>query len=319
MSLPALIEYAAPLADLPPSRAPWQLESGRAAVLVHDMQRYFLRPYAPTCPALVGAVDSTARILAAARAAGVPVFYTAQTGSPADNQTGGQTHGQTHGGATPARGLQGDLWGPGMSAVPEHTEIVEPLAPAPGETVLVKHRYSAFAHSDLAERLASAGRDQLVITGVYAHIGVTATAMDGFMREVHPFVVADAVADFGPEQHRLALAQVASCAGVVTTTDQVVAALATSFRADDLPAAPADWAGCVRAALVEVLDAGFADAAFAEPEADLFTLGLNSLRAFDLLDRLADDGVDIDFADLTREPTLAFVLRQGAVRAELVS
>ena len=139
------------------------------------------------------------------------------------------------------------------------------------------------------------------------------------MREVHPFVVADAVADFGAEQHRLALAQVASCAGVVTTADRVLEAFAVPFRADDLPDAPADWAGCVRSAMAAVLGGEFADAAFADPEADLFTLGLNSLRAFDVLDRLADDGVDIDFAELTREPTLAFVLRQGAVHAELVS
>ncbi len=211
MSLPLLIDYEVPAtpADFGPSRADWELDPARSAVLVHDLQRYFLRPYAPSCPALVQALSGTARILSAARAAGAPVFYTAQTGT-------------TH---RVGRGLQRDLWGPGMLPVPEHTEIVPEVAPGPDDTVLVKHRYSAFAHSDLADRLAESGRDQLLITGVYAHIGVTATAFDAFMREVHPFVVADAVADFGPEQHLRALHQVASCAGVVTWVDRVVDAL----------------------------------------------------------------------------------------------
>lgn len=207
MALPDLIDYSTP--RVPDSRATWRLEPHRAAVLVHDLQHYFLRPYAPGCEALRDTLSGTARILSEARAQDVPVFYTAQTG----RSTG------------VVRGLQGDLWGPGMQPIPEHTAIVPEVAPAPGDTVLVKHRYSAFAHSDLADRLAADGRDQLVITGVYAHIGVTATAFDAFQREVHPFVVADAVADFGPEHHRRALDQVASCAGVVTSTDAVVRAL----------------------------------------------------------------------------------------------
>jgi len=299
MSLPTLIEYAAPvppLRDLPTSRAPWDLDPSRAAVLVHDLQRYFLRPYAPGCAALRGALDATARVLAAARAAGVPVFYTAQDGDHSD------------------RGLQGDLWGGGMSATPEHTEIVPEVAPAPGDTVLVKKRYSAFAKSPLAEQLTERGRDQLVITGVYAHIGVTATAFDAFQREVHPFVVADGVADFGPEQHARALDQVAGCCGVVALADDVVAALAASGG----PAAGdggSAWDGEIRASLARLLPAEVVDQAFAEPDADLFRLGLNSLQAFEMLDDLAEAGADIDFGDFTRRATVAFLREQGEVLA----
>ncbi|MGN0062688.1 MAG: isochorismatase family protein [Nocardioides sp.] len=294
MSLPAAIHYETPLhvpAQASRRSLDWQLDPARAAVLVHDMQRYFLRPYAEDCPALRTAVRETARILAAARAAGVPVFYTAQTGLSSEI----------------VRGLQGDFWGPGMSPVPEHTDIVEALEPVEGDVVLAKHRYSAFAHTDLAERLAELGRDQLVVTGVYAHIGVTATATDAFMREVHPFVVADAVADFGPAEHQRALEQIASCCGVVTTAEVVVAGLA--------PVPPSvgegTWELTVEEALGAVLDADALARIKAAPHDDLFAHGLTSLRAFEMLDRLADAGVDVDFADFTRQPSWSFLLDQG--------
>lgn len=297
MSLPQRINYDAPvppLAPLPDSRADWRLEPGRAALLVHDLQTYFLRPYDPDCGALREALAQTARLLAAARAAGVPVYYTAQRGDQVPHQ----------------RGLQGDLWGPGMRAVPEHTTIVEQVAPVTGDVVLDKHRYSAFAQSDLAERLAAQGRDQLVITGVYAHIGITATAFDAFMREVHPFVVADAVADFGPEQHVRALQQVASCSGVVTLTEAVLEAFAR--QGDAARDVQADsWGVQVREALAAGVDEAFARAAFEQPDRDLFELGLNSLRAFEVLDLLAEQGVDLDFGEFTRRPTLAHLLECG--------
>lgn len=312
MSLPDLINYETP-SFAGTVRATWVLDPQRAALLVHDMQRYFLRPYAPGCPALDAAIGNTAALLAAARAAGVPVYFTAQNGE--QNQV--------------TRGLQSDLWGPGMDAVTEHTDIIAELAPRSGETVLVKHRYSAFAHSDLAEQLAAGGRDQLVITGVYAHIGVTATALDAFMREVHPFVVADAVADFSPEQHAAAMTHLASCAAVVADTASVLTGL-TGPGAAALPAsdpgemagdpvgdlADGEFAATVADALAAVRDEGFAVAALAEPDADLFALGLNSLQAFELMDRIVDQtGIDVDYADFTSRPTVRFLV-QSLVGAE---
>ncbi|WP_300677210.1 isochorismatase family protein [Nocardioides sp.] len=288
MTLPDLVDYAVPT-TLPESKAPWRFDPSRAAVLVHDLQHYFLRPFAPGTPVMSAALANTAALLSAARAAGVPVFYTAQTGEPSEI----------------VRGLQGELWGPGMQPIAEHTTIVPEVAPAEGDTVLVKHRYSAFAHSDLADRLAAAGRDQLVITGVYAHIGVTATAFDAFQREVRPFVLADAVADFSAEAHERALAQVASCMGVVATTAEVLAA----FEAESEPEVgeAEGFEGVLRRSLDELLPADVVEAAYADPGADLFELGLDSIRAFDLLDALAEIGVDVDFGEFARSASLTFL------------
>ena len=56
--------------------------------------------------------------------------------------------------------------------------MIAALAPDEDDTVLVKWRYSAFHRSPLEEMLKETGRDQLIITGVYAHIGCMTTATD---------------------------------------------------------------------------------------------------------------------------------------------
>lgn len=208
--LPAVAPYDLPkAAELPRPRAPFRLARDRAVLLVHDMQRYFLRPYAADAAPLAPVVANIARLAAACRAAGVPVFYTAQEvcQDPRD------------------RGLQAQLWGPGMSDPEAHRPIVDPLQPMPGDIVLVKHRYSAFQRSNLAALMRARRRDQIIICGVYAQIGCLLTAADAFMHDIEPFLVADAVADFSRAQHDRALAYLAEVCGVPVTTDQARAAL----------------------------------------------------------------------------------------------
>lgn len=206
-SLPQIPAYALPRADeLPAPRGPWRLAPARAALLVHDMQAYFLAAYGDAPQPLPQVLQNIQRLIAAARACGVPVFYTAQHGNQ-DRRD---------------RGLQADLWGPGMRAVPEHESIVAPLAPEPGDIVLTKHRYSAFQRSNLETLMRVRGRDQLLICGVYAHIGCMATAVEAFQRDIEAFFVADALADFSREKHDLAVQWVAATCGVPLSTQQVL-------------------------------------------------------------------------------------------------
>ena len=112
-----------------------------------------------------------------------------------------------------------------MSATPEHEEILPDLAPANGDIVLVKHRYSAFQRSNLETLMRARGRDQLMICGIYAHIGCLATAIEAFQRDIETFAVADAQADFSREKHDMAMGWIAATCGVVLSTDQAVAAM----------------------------------------------------------------------------------------------
>ena len=206
-SLPTVAAYAPPSeGDVPASRASWALEKGRAALLVHDMQRYFLRPYDLTAEPATSLLANTALLVQAARAAGMPVFYTAQVGDQARCD----------------RGLQADLWGPGMNRTSEHQDIMPGVAPAGEDLVLVKHRYSAFQRSNLQTLMRARGRDQLVICGVYAHIGCQLTAAEAFQRDIQPFMAADALADFSREKHMAALAWAAQVCAVVMSTRRIL-------------------------------------------------------------------------------------------------
>ncbi len=207
--LPQIPAYPLPTRDeLPAVRATWQLDPARAGLLVHDMQRYFVRPFAADAAPLQPVVANIARLIADARGRGIPIFYTAQEVRQ-DRRD---------------RGLQADLWGPGMSDPQAHRPILDALAPDPGDHVLVKHRYSAFQRSNLAELLRARGRDQLVVCGIYAHIGCLLTTADAFMRDIAPFFVADAVADFSRAKHDAAVAYVADVCGVPLVTEQVLEA-----------------------------------------------------------------------------------------------
>ncbi|WP_454684099.1 isochorismatase family protein [Ancylobacter moscoviensis] len=208
--LPTVAPYELPRADeLPRPRAPWKLERDRAALLIHDMQNYFLRIFPPDASPVTPVIANIAALAKAARAAGVPVFYTAQEGDQ-DRRD---------------RGLQADLWGSGMSGAPDHQPIVAALAPEPGDFTLVKHRYSAFQRSNLETLMRARDRDQLIICGVYAHIGCTLTAADAFMRDIEPFLAADALADFSRARHDLALSYVADVCGVPLATAQILEVL----------------------------------------------------------------------------------------------
>lgn len=192
------------------NRVNWRVDPARAALLVHDMQRYFVRAFElerdgqPLPDAQLNiAIANIRRLLDAAHAANIPVYYTAQPPrqNPAD------------------RRLLTDFWGDGLQD-DENAQILDELAPTEADTVLTKWRYSAFVRSPLEEQLKDLGRDQLIIGGIYAHIGCLTTALEAFMRDIQPFMVADALADFTEKEHRMACEYASGrCARVLNTAE----------------------------------------------------------------------------------------------------
>lgn len=203
--LSAIESYSLPeQGQVPVSTATWEIDPQRAALLVHDMQRYFLSPFPHSVRTPL--VGNCAKLRQQCESLGVPVFYTAQPGDMTQKQ----------------RGLLRDIWGPGMRSDPADRQIVDELSPKPADCVLTKWRYSAFHRSDLLDMLQDQGRDQLIICGVYAHVGILATAIEAFSHDIQPFLVADAVGDFSAEHHQMAIDYAAVRCAVVTTTEGVI-------------------------------------------------------------------------------------------------
>lgn len=271
MAIPKLNAYPLPgAADIPKNKVQWAFEPARAALLIHDMQDYFVNFWGENCPMMAQVIANIAALRRYCKQQGIPVYYTAQpeNQSPAD------------------RALLNDMWGPGLNNYPEQQAVVAALTPDSDDTVLVKWRYSAFHRSPLEQSLKETGRDQLLICGVYAHIGCMTTATDAFMRDIQPFMVADALADFTRNDHLMALQYVAGRAGRVVMT------------ADLLPT-PQSKAQ-LRALVLPLLDESD------EPEDDenLIDYGLDSVRMMALASRWRQAYSDIDFVMLAKKPTI---------------
>ncbi|XZG69923.1 isochorismatase family protein [Chitinibacteraceae bacterium HSL-7] len=277
MAIPRIAPYQ-PDTDYPINKVNWQIAPQRAVLLVHDLQEYFLDFYDRSAEPIRSMLANAQALVAAARAAGVPIVYTAQPAVQSDDD----------------RALLNDMWGPGLTAQPDRAAIAAEVAPQPGDTILTKWRYSAFARSELESLMSDWQRDQLIIVGVYAHIGCQVTAVEAFMRDIQPFMVADAVADFSVAEHASALRYVAGRCGVVSST----AAALAQFRGSALPAS--------REALKTRLAALLA---VAETELDdddnLLDWGLDSIRIMTLVEEWRSAGASqLSFMQLAETPSI---------------
>ncbi len=187
------------------NKVEWDFDIQHGAVLVHDMQRFWVAPFVDRT--FVARVSS---LVAAARERGVPVIYTGARVAIGDID----------------RGVAGELFGPGIGrthdAAPGDTEIIDDLATQPGDLVIGKPRYSAFYDTGLEDELRSRSVQDLAICGVYAHHGCMVTAIDAYMRGFRVHFVADAMGDHDLTSHEQAAVYVAETSGVITWTSDLV-------------------------------------------------------------------------------------------------
>lgn len=275
MTIPKIADYAIPQpATYPANKTAWTINSSRAVLLIHDMQRYFLRFYDAEGTLMQTLVHNLVRLRQWAKSHNIPVIYTAQP----------------HNQSVEDRALLNDMWGPGLTvADPEAQQIIDELAPDSSDLVLTKWRYSAFQRSPLKQQMKEWNRDQLIIGGVYAHIGCMITAVEAFMSDIQPFLVGDAIADFSEDEHRLALKYVTTRCGCVFGTDNLVKEPAT---------------GTTRSWLQQRVLQLVEDASEFDADENLIFYGLDSLKVMKFSAELKERGLDISFEELARDPTL---------------
>ncbi len=283
--LPTIASYVPPTAaDAPANKVSWPADPARAVLLVHDMQNHFVDVFPRGQEPLASVVPRIRQLREAATAAGIPVVFTCQPGDqdPAE------------------RALLTDFWGPGLSAAGGAPDVVAELAPTSEDTVLTKWRYSAFQRTPLRELMREWGRDQLLITGVYAHIGCQVTATEAFMDDVQAFLVADAVADFSRDDHASALSYAARRCARVLDTDQLLTELGDGSRES---ATETDTAGldALRDRVAALLGE---PAESIDYDDNLVDLGLDSIRLMSLVESTVAAGTTVSFAELSETPTV---------------
>ncbi len=168
----------------------------KMAILVVDMCRYTVDERAALCcgESAVKATGAIARLLDAARPSGIPIIYSTQrTEEPYSAATGGRLIDK----AIPDQSsFAQELW--------PH-EILEEVAPMPGDTVLVKPKPSVFFGTQLASILVYHNVDTLVVTGTTTAGCIRATVDDAAAYNFRVIVPQDCVADRFQISHEVEL------------------------------------------------------------------------------------------------------------------
>lgn len=187
---------------------------GAPVLVVVDMQEGGGLPSAETgiavMPGHAARVKHAERLVAAARAAGVPVVFFQEV-----HRRSGVDFGRELDGTEGVHCVEGQ---PG-------TELEQSLRPQAGEIHIVKRRYSGFIGTDFEIVLRGLGVSTLILIGGLTDVCVHYTFADAHQRDYHARVVADCCGGSSQYRHDAALdAMEYLQTGAVRTTDEIIAA-----------------------------------------------------------------------------------------------
>jgi isochorismate hydrolase len=181
-----------------------RLEISRAALLVLDLQAYFLEPdshaYIPSAPLILSSLN---KIITGMRSCSRPVFLSQHINTPQN------------------AGMMSTWWRDLIREDHPRSGFAAGLAAAEGK-ILQKTQYDAFYETDLEETLKGAGVSQLIITGVMTHLCCETTARSAFMRGFEVFFPADGTATYNQELHLATLKTLAHGFADIITCGEVL-------------------------------------------------------------------------------------------------
>jgi ureidoacrylate peracid hydrolase len=184
-----------------------ELNRDRSALLVIDMQRFFLDPDSPTftCGGMA-VLPNVQRLIKAFRGIQRPVIFTQHVHHPQGFDAG----------------IMGWWWqGMCREGTPE-SEVQDEIAPLPNEKVVLKHRYSAFYNTDLETVLRCLQVEDLVISGIMTNMCCESTARDAYYRDYRLFFLADATGSINEQMHLASLLNLAFGFAYVTRTKEIL-------------------------------------------------------------------------------------------------
>ena len=198
-----------------------RLAARHTALLIIDMQKDFCLPgygaqrAGRDIGAAQAAIPAIATMLAAARKSGVRVAHVGFSTLSGHRSDSGPWLAQRRRSTFSAD----DLCITGS----EGADFVDELAPAPGEWVVPKHRYSAFSGTDLDMLLRSRGIRTIIVTGVSTNACVESTLRAGFELDYYICVPPDCVGSWDRALHDATLANVNHRFGVTVPSADIQA------------------------------------------------------------------------------------------------
>jgi biuret amidohydrolase len=161
-------------------------------------------------PGTAERIERAERLLAAARATGVPVVFFQET-----HRRSGIDFGRELDGSEDAHCFEGDT----------STELVDSLQPIDGEFLIVKRRYSGFFGTEFDIVLRALRASTLVLIGGLTDVCIQYTFADAHQRDFYVRVVGDCVGGSSLARHTAALdAMEYLQAGAVRSTDEIISA-----------------------------------------------------------------------------------------------
>lgn len=191
--------------------------AGRTALVVIDMQTFYMEGRAPTI-AIVPAIN---RLAADLRAKGGTVAWVSMTAGEGGRSLWPLYHEHfftPEGGARHRDNL--------TEGAPGHA-LWEGLDVRPGDMHATKHRFSAFmpGQSDLPDKLRARGIDQVLIAGILTNMCCETSARDAMMLDFKVVMVSDASAALYPEDHDIGFSTVYQSFGDVMGVQEAMDSL----------------------------------------------------------------------------------------------
>jgi ureidoacrylate peracid hydrolase len=198
------------------------IDAGRTALLVVDMQNYFVAEGFPLeIPLARAIVPNINRAAKAMRAAGGTVLWIQTTSAGALERWG-----NFHRHMLTAERSQIRL--DSLDEAAEGFKLYPTLEVLPTDLFAKKVKYSAFiaGSSDIDAQLKSRGVDTVLITGTATNVCCESTARDAMMLDYRVIMLSDGNAAFTDEEHAATLNSFLLFFGDVMSTDEALARLA---------------------------------------------------------------------------------------------
>jgi nicotinamidase-related amidase len=215
-----------------PNASSDRLAPDRTALLVIDVQRYFVHPEYPfgkwVAGMVPGGIDvyyqrvrdlvipNIRRLLEGARQRGLFIVFT-EAGSLRPD------------GADLPGWMRRHIAMSGAAVYPPFSDpscrVDDSVAPRPGELILQKTTSGPLNSTKLDQTLRVLGIDTVIVTGVVTDVCVAQTAREFGDRDFNAIVVEDACASTDEARHKAALETIAITFGFVESTEQVLARL----------------------------------------------------------------------------------------------